>query len=137
MGRSERNRKVDAALHNFDELVKACGPKRFFAKVASMKSVEERITFVSGTLALYKKKGCRDALIDLRLASNCMALDQRLKRILEGVGATVGNSVDKHYEEIERELIEKVAKPRGLSGGELGRILFQNYGDIMVRLLCP
>jgi hypothetical protein len=66
-----------------------------------------------------------------------MALDQRLKRILEGVGATVGDSVDKRYEEIERELIEKVARPSGLSGGELDRILFQNYGDIMVRLLCP
>jgi hypothetical protein len=65
-----------------------------------------------------------------------MTLDQRLKRILEGVGATVGDSVDKHYEEIERELIKKVAKPR-LSGGELDRILFQNYGDITVRLLCP
>jgi hypothetical protein len=76
-------------------------------------------------------------LIDLRLASNCTALDQRLKPILEGVGATVGDSVDKHYKEIERELIENVAKPNGLSGGELDRILFQNYGDIMVRLLCP
>jgi hypothetical protein len=75
--------------------------------------------------------------IDLQLASNCMALDQRLKRILEGVGATVGDSVDKHYEEIERELIEKVAKPSGLSGGELDRMLIQNYGDIPVRLLCP
>lgn len=43
----------------------------------------------------------------------------------------------KHYEEIEQELIDKVAKPTGLSGGELDRALFQNYGDILVRLLCP
>jgi hypothetical protein len=34
-------------------------------------------------------------------------------------------------------LLDKVAKPSGLTGGQLDRILFQNYGDIMVRLLCP
>lgn len=32
--------------------------------------------------------------------------------------------------------MEKVARPSGLLGGELDRVLFQNYGDIMVRLLC-
>lgn len=135
VGSSLRNRKVDAALHNFNQLVKAGGPKQFFAKVASMKSEKERIKFLSRSFAFFKKKGCRGALIDLRLASNCMALDQRLKRILEGVDARVGDSVDKRYEEIEGELIKKVAEPSGFSGGELDRILFQNYGDIMVRLL--
>jgi hypothetical protein len=102
-----------------------------------MKSVEERIKFLSQTLAFYKKKGCRDILIDLQLATDCLALDRRLNRILECVGAQVPRSLNKHYEEIEMELIEKVAKPSGLSGGELDRAFFQNYGDIMVRLLCP
>jgi len=55
---------------------------------------------------------------------------------MECVGAKVPKSIDRHYDEIEKELIEKVAKPSGLSGGELDRILFQNYGDIMVRLSC-
>jgi hypothetical protein len=64
-------------------------------------------------------------------------LDRRLNRILQCVGAQVPRSLNRHYEEIERELIEKVAEPSGLSGGKLDRVLFQNYGDIMVRLLCP
>ncbi len=102
-----------------------------------MKPVEERIKFLSKTLAFYKKKGCRDILIDLRLATDCLALDRRLNRILECVGAQVPRSLNRHYEEIECELIEKVARPSGLSGGELDRALFQNYGDILVRLLCP
>jgi hypothetical protein len=135
VGSSVKNRKIDAALHNFDELVRAGGPKQFFQNVASMKTKEERIKFLSKTLAFYKKKGCRDILIDLRLATDCLALDRRLNRILECVGAQVPRSLNKHYEEIERELIEKVAKPR-LSGGELDRALFQNYGDILVRLTC-
>jgi hypothetical protein len=137
VGTSSKNRKVDAALHNFEVLANAGGPRQFFKEIASMKSTKEKIDFLSGNLAFYKKKGCRDTLIELRLASNCLALDQRLRNILEGVGARVPQSIDKHYEEIERELINRVAKPCGLSGGKLDRILFQNYGDIMVRLLRP
>jgi len=66
-----------------------------------------------------------------------MALDQRIKRILECVGAKDPKSIDRHFEEIENELIERIAEPSGLSGGKLDRILFQNYRDIIVRLLCP
>ena len=81
-------------------------------------------------------KGCRDTLVELRLASDCMALDQRLKGIIGAVGARLPEPFEKHYETIEQELIERVAEPSGLTGGKLDRILFQNYGDIMVRLLC-
>jgi hypothetical protein len=101
-----------------------------------MKSVEEKIEVLATKLAFYKKKGCRDTLIELRLATDCLALDQRLRNIMECVGAKVPKSLDRHYDEIEKELIGKVAEPSGLSGGELDRILFQNYGDIMVRLKC-
>jgi hypothetical protein len=135
VGNRANNAKVNAALHNFDTISEAGGPKRFFHKVASLKSKDERIAYLASKLAFFKKKGCRDALIDLRLASDCMALDRRLNNILVCVGAKVPRSLNKHYEEIEEELIKKVATPR-LSGGELDRILFQNYGDIMVRLLC-
>ena len=76
-------------------------------------------------------------MIELRLASDCLALDQRLKTILEGLGAKMDGSINSQYEQIERELIDHVAEPSGLSGGQLDRILFQNSGDIMVRLLCP
>lgn len=76
-------------------------------------------------------------MIELRLAADRLALDLRLNRILKAVGAHLPKSLKKNYEQIESELIEKVAKPTGLSGGQLDRILFQNYSDIMVRLLCP
>jgi hypothetical protein len=136
VGDSLKNRKIDAALHNFDRVREAGGPRRFFKRVASMKSVGERIKFLSDTLHFYKKKGCRDILIDLRLATDCLALDRRLNRIMECVGARVPRCLNRHYEEIETELIKNVAKPCGFSGGELDRVLFQNYFDIMVRLTC-
>ena len=137
VGKKPRNRKVDAALHNFDVIVRAGGPERFFSEVAKKKGTEEKIKYLADSLKYYKKKGCRDILIELRLASDCMALDQRLKTILVAAGGRFSGSINRQYEQIERELVERVAKPSGISGGELDRVLFQNYPDIMVRLLCP
>ena len=136
VGKKAPNRKVDAAVHNFNALNKARGPRRFFEQVAA-KDKEARLKYLSDELKYYKKKGCRDIAIELRLATDCMALDQRLNNILEGLGAKIDGSINSQYKEIERELINRVAKRSGLSGGQLDRVLFQNYGDIMVRLLCP
>ena len=129
--------KVKAATENFEILEKFGGPNKFFNKVAELKDTLSKAAFISDNLAFYRKKGARDLLIELRMASDCMALDVRIKRILKEIKARVPKAVEKHYEEIEKELIEKVAKPSRLSGGELDRILFRNYGDILVRLTCP
>jgi hypothetical protein len=128
---------VDAALYNFNALAKAGGPRRFFRKVAAEKGTAARARYLSEHLKYYKNKGCRDILIELRLASDCMALDQRIRNILEGVGANIDGSLDRQYKQVEQELIKKVGRRSGLTGGQLDRLLFQNYGDIMVRLRCP
>jgi hypothetical protein len=136
VGANPNNRKVEAAVHNFGVLLKARGPRQFFKHVASLKTTSAKVKYLSskGMLKFYKKKGCRDILIELRLANDCIAIDQRTKRILEALGTHVGSSLDKRYEQIESELITKVARPV-LTGGELDRILFQNAGDIIFRLL--
>jgi hypothetical protein len=136
VGKKSPNAKVDAAVHNFNALVKAGGPRQFFERVKERKTTAAKVEYLSEHLKYYKKKGCRDTLIELRLAKDCMALDLRIRKILEGVGVKIDGSVDRQYQQIETELINKVAKPR-LTGGQLDRILFQNYGDIMVRLRCP
>jgi len=80
VGKSSKNRKVDAALHNTNASANAGGPRQFFKKVAAEQSTELRIAFLSDALAYYKKKGCRDMLIELCLDTDCMALDQRTKK---------------------------------------------------------
>jgi hypothetical protein len=136
VGESSDCPKVKAALHNFDALDHSKrGPKGFFADVASRETTLARTAFLSKKLKYYKKKGCRDTLIDLRIDEDCMALDQRIKKILLAVGAKVPKSIDRDYENIERQLIRKVANPLGLTGGQLDRILFQNSREILVRLL--
>ena len=137
VGKKRKNKKVEAAVHNFQALKDAGGPRRFFEKVDSLDNFEARMKFLSQNLSFYKKKGTRDILIELGLANDCIALDQRLKQVLQGVGAKVPRSIDRQYEQIERELICGVARPCHLSGGRLDRVLFQNYADIIVRLLCP
>lgn len=137
VGKKSRNPKVDAALHNFEAVAKAGGPEQFFKRVAGEKGTAARIRYLSEHLQYYKKKGCRDILIELHLASDCVALDQRIRNILKAADVKIQGSISRQYEQIEQQLLDKVAKPSGLTGGHLDRILFQNYGDIMVRLLCP
>jgi hypothetical protein len=137
VGKKSRNPKVDAALHNFKVLARVGGPQQFCRMVAAQKGTAAKIRYLSEHLKYYKKKGCRDFLIELRLASNCIALDQRIRNILKAADVKIQGSINRQYEQIEQQLLDKVAKPSGLTGGRLDRILFQNYGDIMVRLLCP
>lgn len=136
VGENTKNAKIDAALENFKTLDVAGGPKKFFEQLAT-RPEKERIQFLSNgnTLKYYGKKGARDTLIELGLAKNCLALDARILGLLGKVGAEIKKvSLNRNYEKIETELIEKVAKHLRLSGGQLDRILFQNYGDIVARL---
>ena len=123
------DRKAAAGVKNFRTLEKAGGPKKFFEGIAAKKSEEERIEAMEESMAYFGMKGARDTLIELGLAENCMALDVRIFGVLEKVGVRV--SPDDIYKQIEKELIQKVARALGISGGRLDRILFQNYSRIL------
>jgi hypothetical protein len=104
----------------------------FFRKIAELETESERIEKLQESLKYYGDKRSRDTLIELRLAENCMALDGRIYGVLEGAGVKV--SPDDIFRYVENELIQKVAKPLGVSGGELDRILFKNYDHILKTL---
>ena len=109
--------------------MKAGGPKAFFTEIAKYKTELERIEGLRKSLQFYGNKGSRDTLIELRLAENCMALDVRIFGVLEGVGVKV--SPDDIFRYVEEELIRKVARPLGITGGQLDRILFKNYNELL------
>jgi hypothetical protein len=130
----KEDKKARAAVCNFRALMKAGGPKRFFKRVAALPTEKERIQFLSNgeTFQYYGKKGARDTLIELGLAKECLALDARILGLLEKVGAGIKRgSLDRDYERIEGELIEKVARPLGISGARLDRVLFQYNNQIV------
>ena len=98
-------------------------------RYAKYKTELERIEGLRKSLQFYGNKGSRDTLIELRLAENCMALDVRIFGVLEGVGVKV--SPDDIFRYVEEELIRKVARPLGITGGQLDRILFKNYNELL------
>ena len=130
----EQDKKARAAVCNFRALMKAGSPKRFFERVAALPTEKERIQFLRNreTFQYYGKKGARDTLIELGLAKQCLALDARILGLLERVGVEIKKgSLGRNYERIEEELIEKVAKPLGISGARLDRVLFQYNNQIV------
>ena len=110
------------------------GPRLFFKKVAALSSETERIKFLRRQLQYYGKKAARDTLIDIRLAKNCIALDTRIVTLLKKLGVRIDLPPTPYYEQLEQELIQRVAKPCGISGAKLDRILFQNYHPIVKEL---
>jgi hypothetical protein len=129
----QKDRKARAAVCNFRALMKAGGPKKFFKRVAALPTEKERIRFLSNreTLEYYGKKGARDSLIELGLAKECLALDARILGLLEKAGVEIKRgSLDRDYERIDEELIEKVARPLNISGARLDRVLFQHNNQI-------
>lgn len=133
VGRNWRSdKKAAAGVKNFRKLMKDGGPKRFFGDIAQYRTESERIKELQDSLKYFGNKGARDTLIELRLAENCMALDARIYGVLERVGVNV--SPDDIFSYVENELIQKVAKPSGVSGALLDRILFKNYKAILKEL---
>jgi hypothetical protein len=124
----QADRKARAAARNFLRLRDAGGPKCFFSTISKEETEGARIQALRDKFEYYGMKGCRDILIELRLAKNCMALDVRIYGILDSVGVRV--SPDDVYRQVEIELVNKVARPLGLSGGQLDRILFNDYKAI-------
>ena len=65
------------------------------------------------------------------LAENCIALDSRIQGLLAELGVKVRVQTEREYEELEQDLIRKVAEPLKLSGAELDRILFTNFDPML------
>jgi len=129
-----RDRKSQAAAENYLILRNIGGPKRFFAGVASLGDQEKRLRFLASRLKYYGSKGARDTLIELKLATDCMALDSRIVRLVTEVGVRLPRALGKDYDNIERALILEIARPCGLTGAQLDRVLFQNYDAILTDL---
>jgi hypothetical protein len=121
-----RDPKSRAVLRNFHTLTGKGGPKGFFRRIANERSEPTRIEALQ-ELAGYGPKTARDTAIELGLAKNCLALDTRLRALLSAVGAQTDRA---SYDAIEKAMLTKVVRPR-LTGGQLDRILFQNYDKIL------
>ncbi|WP_434111305.1 hypothetical protein [Methylocaldum sp. GT1TLB] len=128
-------RKTAAAAYNFEVLKAHGGPRAYFTKIAAIPDEHWRIAVVSDELSYIKNKGARDLLIGLGMVARAVAFDSRLIKILEHIGVRLPKDLATNkpkYKVLERELLDKVCEPCGISGGHLDRILFNKYEDIVV-----
>jgi len=131
----EKCRKTKALVHNFKVLSEyKDGPKGLLEEVSKFNTDKEKIKYIMSKFKYIKSKGARDFLMDLGLVRDAIALDWRIKNVLEKIiGIEIPKEIKNNsesYDEVEEELLLKVCKPLNLSGIEFDRMIYQNYEEI-------
>jgi len=129
----EKCRKTKALVHNFKVLSEyKDGPKGLLEEVSKFNTDKEKIKYIMSKFEYIKSKGARDFLMDLGLVRDAIALDARVRNVLEKIiGIKIPKDLlEKMYDEVEEELLLKVCKPLNLSGIEFDRMIYQNYEEI-------
>jgi hypothetical protein len=131
-------RKTSAVLRNFHFLsTHAGGPIGYLSYLSSLATEAERIEAVQCDTSYIKLKGARDLLAEFGLISEAIALDTRILGLLNRMGCNISTEIqtsEAQYTKLQRELIERVAKPVGMTGIELDRVLYRNYDEILSKL---
>lgn len=97
-----------------------------------------KINYIINNFSYLKSKGARDFLMELGLVKDAIALDTRVINILNNVGIKIPEKSINNprlYNQAERDILNKICKPLGLSGIEFDRMLYQNYDEIMSALI--
>jgi len=126
-------RKTNALCKNLAFLQSCGGPKAYIESIASIEDEQMRVERVIKDMAYIKNKGARDLLIEIGLVQNAIAIDSRITTLLNSLGANITKNFlqsKKRFSALEKEMLEKVAKPCGITGAHLDRILYQNYDEI-------
>ncbi len=128
-------RKTRALVDNFKKLRSYDnGPIGFLKRLSEFPTDKLRIKYVMTELKFLKNKGARDFLMELGIVKNAVALDSRIQNILQEMGIQTPGafaSSSSLYAQVEKDILEKICKPLGISGVTLDRILYQNYEDCL------
>jgi hypothetical protein len=130
-------RKTQALAHNL-KILKSLkeGPRGLLKRISEFEGKNSDIRKIKYLMKIFKyiqSKSARDYLMELGLVKNAIALDIRVKTILEKLSIKIPKGFEnnpKLYDQIEKEILNSICKPLNLSGVELDRMLYQNYNDI-------
>jgi len=131
-----RCRKTQALVYNF-EIIKTIrgGPKGLLEEISEMHGSDvEKARYLMKRFKFIKSKNARDLLMEMGMARDVIALDVRIKNVFKKIGIKFPNGFESNprlYDEFEREILENICRPLGISGLEMDRMLYQNYTDIM------
>ncbi len=107
---------------------------RSLSELRGQNAEELRMKCVMDRLKYVKNKGARDLLMELGLVRNAVALDIRVRNILNKVGVQIPEGLEdntKLYDLVQDDILGKICKPLGILGVEFDRMLYQNYETIM------
>jgi len=66
--------------------------------------------------------------------NDAIALDSRVQTVLRKIGIKVPKGLENNqekYDRVEKELLEKICRPLGLSGVQFDRMIYKNYDNIL------
>lgn len=131
-------RKTNALAHNFKVLKSFNdGPKGLLKRLSEFEGPyadKRKIKYLMKIFKYIQSKSARDFLMELGIVRDAVALDIRVQNIFAKVGVQIPKGFEanpKLYDEIEKDMLEKVCKHLNLSGVEFDRMLYQNYRSIM------
>lgn len=129
-----RCKKTKALTHNFGRLRGfEGGPRGLLKFLSETNGKSERIRFLMRNFQFMGSKNARDFLMGLGLLRDAVALDARLKNVFAKMGIELPRGFESNprlYDEVEKDILEKICSPLGLSGVELDRLFYQNYREI-------
>jgi len=137
VGTRYHNKKTDALVNNFKMLSRFLGgPKDLLRRLSEYDGSEADKWRIEHMMRFkyIKSKGARDFLMELGLVRNAIALDTRIQDIFDKIGIQFPKefvSNPQIYDEVERDILERICKPLGVTGVELDRMLYQNKDRIV------
>ena len=111
------------------------GLLNFLSKFQSKTAELDRVAFLTQNLKFIKNKSARDFLMSMGFNTNTLAIDIRIQNIFKhfalGFPPKLNLSSKAIYDDLEREIIDKICKPLEVQPVKFDRILFQNYKRII------
>lgn len=127
--------KAKSLLWNFNKFRKYNnGVTGFLQEITNLSSDIQKIKRLMSELKYIKTKGARDLLMELGIVKNAIAFDVRVINILQKIGVNLPDNFTANprlYSKIEKEILDKICEPLGISGVMFDRMLYQNYNKIL------
>lgn len=130
--------KTKALVHNFKILKNTKnGFKGIFERISEFNGSNADIRKVKYLMKIFKyikSKSARDFLMGQGICTNTIAIDIRIQNIFKKSKLTIPNAVLNNptiYDQVEKEIVNKICRPIKIEPVKFDRILYQNYDRIL------
>lgn len=134
-------KKTKSLVYNFKKLKETKnGFKGVLKAISEFDKINcdiKKVNYLMNNFHFLKSKSARDFLMGQGICTETIAIDIRIQNIFKKINIVIPNNIlynPSIYNNIEKEIIEKICKPLNIVPMQLDRILYQNYDKIMEKL---